>query len=218
MKNGISVAPPDLPTVLKKAKLDVLQTLNCVKIGVIQSFDAVKRTAEVQIMFSRALAVPIVDRDGKTTRVVEYPLLKDCPVVTLQGGGGSLTFPVKKGDECLVLFSDSNIDAWYEQGSARPSVPYDGRRHDISDGIALVGLNSLPNPLSPAVTADEVSLDFSGAKIAEKNGKIHLGNATQNFITVMDTFLTAVAADSALNPATKTAATNLKTALDLLFY
>lgn len=194
-----------LLTAFEKARLGIFQTLNCVKIGRITAFDAVKRTASVEITFVR----PLVDGTTET-----YPELQDCPVFTLQGGGGALTFPIRVGDECLVLFSDSNIDAWYSTGL--PSVPYDGRRHDISDAIALVGLNSLAKPLSPAVTASEVSLDYSGAKIAEKNGKIALSNATADFLTAMDVFLASLGGSA--DPTVAAAAPILKTKIDALFY
>ena len=203
MKNGVHVTPPSLSALLTKVETRVFQNMNCVKIGRITAFDAVKRTAKVEVMFRRLLA------DGKT--IQDFPLLQDCPVFTLQGGGSALTVPIAAGDECLVLFSDNNIDAWYEAG--QPALPYDGRRHDISDGIAIVGLNSLAKPISPAVTANEVALTYGGAKISEKNGKIALSNAAADFITAMDLFLTG------LNPTTLAAqAATLKTTLDLLFY
>ena len=203
MKNGVTVSNnPPLLTLFDKARMNIFQTLNCVKIGKILSFDAVKRTAKVQITFVRKL------NDGS---LVPFPELQDCPVFSLQGGGGALTFPVAAGDECLLLFSDSNIDAWYSTGLQ--GLPYDSRRHDISDCIALVGLNSLAHPISPAVTASEVSLTYGGAKIAEKNGKIQLANGAQSFLTAMDTFLTGL--DSTTIVA-KAAA--LKVSIDALFY
>lgn len=214
LENGILINPPTLPALLQRHKTNIFQTLNCCKVGTIQSFDAVKRRASVQIIFSRVLAVP--DQSGK--QVQDYPILLECPVYTLQGGGAYLSLPIAKGDEALVLFSDSDLDAWLDTGSAAPLVPYSARRHDLSDGIVLVGLNSIPRPLSPAVTASEVSLAYSGAKIAEKAGKIDLSNATVNFITAMDTFLTVLGADSVVLPATKAAATTLKASLDSLFY
>lgn len=216
--NGVGITPPDLSTLLDRLKTNIFQTLHSVKIGRIESFDAVKRTAEIKLVFRIPLAVPVVGSNGESIVSMDYPLLVDCPVVTLQGGGGVLTFPVAAGDECLVFFSDSNIDAWYAQGCAKTTLPYDGRKHDIADGVALVGLNSLPRAIAPEVTASETALTYSGAKIAEKNGKITLSNATQNFITVMDPFLTAIGADAKLDAATKSAALTAMAALDALFY
>ena len=221
MRNGASVLQPPLSDLLRKIILKVFESMHCVKIGKIAAFDAVKRTATVQVVFRRRLT------DGT---IQDFPDLYDCPVFTLQGGGGALTFPVKAGDECILLFSDNNIDAWYEAGGR--ALPYDGRRHDISDCIAIVGINSLTNALVPAVVASEVALTYGGAKIAEKNGKITIQNATTNLVTALDTFLTAngafltaVAADTNVLAATRTAAgtmqtanTAFKTLVDLLLY
>lgn len=221
MINGLSVADPSLKNVLDRVQDNIFQTLNCIKIGTIVSFDKVKRTAVVQIHFKRSLSTPLADG----TKVVKYPQIFDCPVVTMQGGGACLTVPIQAGDECLVLFSDNNIDAWYDNGK-EPALPYYDRRHDLSDGIVIVGLNSQSNALAPAVTASEAALTYSGAKIAEKNGKINLSNETQNFITSLDTlltamntyqtamgvFLAAVASSAVLDAPTKTAASTMATA------
>lgn len=213
MINGQSVNKPSLKVILDDVETRIFQTMNCVKIGRIVSFDATLRTAVVQISFKRELAAPL--EDGTT--IVDYPQLFDCPVVSMQGGGGALTFPVIPGDECLILFSDSNIDAWYQNGSAQSALPLDGRRHDLSDGIAIVGLNSQANAISPAVTASEVALTYSGAKIGEKSGKINISNATQSMLTAFDTFCTALAGTP--TPAqVGTAAAALKVSIDALFY
>ena len=211
MIKGLSVVNPSLKNVLENVRAEVFQTLNCVKIGTIVSFDADNRTAEIQISFKRELSIPLSDG----TQVVSYPLLVDCPVFTLQGGAGGMKVPVAAGDECLVLFSDSNIDAWYENGGE--ALPLDGRRDDLSDGIAVVGLNSLAKPLALAVEDDETGLGDSLAKVAVKNGKINLSNATMDFKMAMDTFLTACAC-STTDPVLASAAATLKTSLALLLY
>ena len=71
--------------------------------------------------------------------VADYPLLLDCPVVVLQGGGAYIDLPIAEGDYCLVLFNDRNIDTWWDTGNV--VVPRNRRKHSLSDGIALVGIN-----------------------------------------------------------------------------
>lgn len=212
--NGLNVTNPSLKNIFDNAKNDILQTFNCVKIGTIVSFDSTKRTAEIQISFKRSLSLPIKDELGREQFIVSYPLLVDCPVITLQGGGGAVAFPIAAGDECLVFFSDSNIDAWFDNGGE--ALPLDGRRHDLSDGIALVGLNSLANALDVALADDETGLADATAKVSIKSGKINVSNAAQSFITAMDTFLTSLAGSA--DPTVAAAAPILKTSLDALFY
>ena len=100
--------------------------------GIVQSFDASAVTAVVQpaIMGMNARA----DGSGKP---VKLPLLLDCPVVFPRGGGCTLTFPVKAGDECLVVFSARCIDAWWQSGGIQ--LPMELRMHDLSDGFVMVG-------------------------------------------------------------------------------
>ncbi len=131
-----SVLSPELLDAFGQLKLDITRTMNCVKIGSIQSFDRTKKTAQVQILFKRVL------NDGTQA---DYPILVDCPVFTLQGGGGAIQFPIAAGDNCLILFSDRNLDAWFSNGTA--SAPFDARCHDLSDGLCLVGINSLGSSL-----------------------------------------------------------------------
>lgn len=85
----------------------------------------------------------------------DMPVLPHCPVWFPRGGGCSLTFPVSTGDECMVVFGSRSIDEWWQNGEAQPA--YDLRRHDLSDGICLVGLTSQARPLSN-VNANAVEL------------------------------------------------------------
>lgn len=115
-------------------------TMHCVKIGQIVSFDKTDQTATVQVLHR-------MDENYNTDldETIEYPLLQKVPVVVLQGGGASITFPIKAGDQCLLLFCDYMIDNWWISGDVGASdFP---RRHDISDAIAIVGLNALPKAL-----------------------------------------------------------------------
>ena len=69
----------------------------------------------------------------------------DVPVMFPRGGGYVLTFPVQKDDECLVVFSDMCIDAWFSLGGIQNQI--EKRRHDLSDAIAILGLWSQPKKL-----------------------------------------------------------------------
>lgn len=63
-------------------------------------------------------------------------VLEDVPVFF----PGNFTFDITPGDECLVVFADSCIDGWFQNGVV--SKPLTARRHDWSDGFALVGFFS----------------------------------------------------------------------------
>lgn len=134
--------------------------------GIVQSFDPVAMTCEVQ----PAIQGKRRDEDG-SIQLVNLPLLLDCPVFFPHAGGCSLTFPVKAGDECLVIFSCRAIDLWWQSGGVQP--PVEVRMHDLSDGFALVGVYSQPNVI-PSVSTDAVQLrSDDGQSFVEINPTSH---------------------------------------------
>lgn len=105
--------------------------------GIVQSFDPKKQTATVQ---------PAIKRIWTDDGPLDLPVCVDCPVQFPGGGGLFLTFPVSKGDECLLVFSERAIDAWHANGGSQE--PSDYRLHDLSDGFALMGFSSIPRAIS----------------------------------------------------------------------
>lgn len=108
--------------------------------GAIVSFDPETVTAVVRPLMKGVTRTP----DG-TAQDVDLPYLPDVPVIFPRGGGVTLTFPVAEGDECLVVFSSRCIDGWYQSGEAQ--LPMEPRFHDINDGFAILGPQSLPNKI-----------------------------------------------------------------------
>jgi len=115
--------------------------INCIQIGIVQAFNSSNQTATVQIALKQ---VKEIAPDGTRT-LVEYPLLLQCPVVVLYGGADFISMPITAGDNCLIFFNDREIDNWFSDGGVQ--APTSGRVHDLSDGIALVGIRSLQNSI-----------------------------------------------------------------------
>lgn len=159
-----SPTPQSLFNLLMSFKQEILKDINCAKIGVIQAFNAATQTATVQIAFTR---VTSISPAGVRT-ISEYPLLLEVPVFFQSGGGFTLTCPVAPGDECLVVFNDRQIDNWLAQGSGQP--PSMGRIHDLSDGIAFVGIRSNPRALSAVSTHSAQLRSDDGATYVEVAG------------------------------------------------
>lgn len=101
--------------------------------AVVQSYNSDAQTVEVQPTIRERVIQP----DGQIS-YIEYPLLVNVPVAFPQASGYSITFPISKGDECLVIFSDLSIDNWWLNGNVQN--PVEQRRHDLSDGIAIFGI------------------------------------------------------------------------------
>lgn len=127
--------------------------------GIIQSFNPDAVTAVVQP------AIRYIERDNDGNKVTQdYPLLVDVPVVFPRGGGCTLTFPVKAGDECLVIFADRCIDFWWQSGGIQE--PVDGRMHDLSDAFCIVGPQSQAKKISGiSTTATQLRTDDGSAFI-----------------------------------------------------
>lgn len=100
--------------------------------GIIQSFNSSAITCVVQPSIKAQVRAP----DG-SEQWASLPLLLDCPVVPMRGGGCTLTFPIAQNDECLVIFASRCIDAWWTAGGVQ--VQSEFRMHDLSDGFAIVG-------------------------------------------------------------------------------
>lgn len=180
--NENTILDPHLLDAFQQLKLDIFRTMHCVKIGRIQLFDPTKKTAQVQILLKRVL------NNGS---IADYPVLVDCPVVTIQGGGGAIEFPIQAGDNCLLFFSDRNIDAWFTNGDA--AAPFDARAHDLSDGFALVGVNALSSDLDD-YEANIAKIFYDGAKISLSGGLLSISNQATSLLTLLDGLIDVIAA------------------------
>lgn len=108
--------------------------------GIIESFDATKQTVTVSLALKERTVL-----DGNVTWE-EIPTLVDVPIVFPRAGDYVLTFPIAAGDECLVIFGDKCMDAWWQSGGKQN--PMELRRHDLSDGYAILGCWSQPRVIS----------------------------------------------------------------------
>ena len=98
--------------------------------GTIQSYNAGS---------NRAVVVPNGKRMFPDGRKLDYPAIYDVPVVfpTSMGGSCGVTFPIKSGDACLVLFSQENMQSFLGGQDVD-----DNKRFQLNDAIAIPGLYS----------------------------------------------------------------------------
>ena len=161
--------------VLQLLKKEVMLETNCHAVGKIQSFDPTKQTCSVKINYKKTF----LRRDEQSglykKELKDYPLLVDCPTIVNKGDNGSagITIPIKKGDSCLVLFNDRDMDNWFSGNNNGPVNT--NRLHSISDGIALVGVSSLSETLSE-YDNEAVTLFYGETTIKIKDGEILMEN------------------------------------------
>lgn len=103
--------------------------------GIITAFNPDRQTVSVK----PAIREKLIDIDGRS-EWVEIPELQEVPLFVYRAGNYALTLPVTVGDECLVIFADMCIDAWWQSGGIQNQV--ERRRHDLSDAFAILGFTS----------------------------------------------------------------------------
>lgn len=130
------ILPANTLSILDAHKADIFSTFHCIQIGKIEKVTASEQTVEVTLQIRR----PSID--GTSSAI---PLLVDVPYMVLQGGGAYIDMPIAPGDYCIVLFNDRDIDVWWSM--ANMADPASTRKHDLSDGIAIVGINPKTAPL-----------------------------------------------------------------------
>jgi hypothetical protein len=183
--------------------------------GQIESFDGTK--ADVK---------PLIKKFYVDDTVEELPVISSVPVLFNSSSNMQLTYPLSKGDGCLILFSERGLDKWMDSGV--DSAPTDRRKFDLTDAICIPGL------WSPATDPKEVDpvnmlLKFGDAKLKIDNlGKVALGNSSAELLDLLDQTLDAMISATViipggssqgtypLDPATITALTLIKTFLALI--
>ena len=128
--------------------------------GIVQSFDSTKQTVTVKLAIRE-----MVSLEGKPYENLDIPILQDVPIYMPRAGNFVLTMPVKVGDECLVVFGDNCIDSWWESGKVSNQLDY--RRHDLSDGFAIIGPWSQPRKISNYSTDSAVLRNLNNDSYVE---------------------------------------------------
>ena len=101
-------------------------------------------------------------------RGINYPVIHNVPVQFPCGGGGAMgvTFPIRSGDGCLVVFLESQIDDFLGTGSDSS----DPRKFSLNDAICIPGIytgagptvSGKPNDVCIVNNSSTVSLGSSG--------------------------------------------------------
>lgn len=142
--------------------------INCVRIGIIQEFYAENLTVKVLIANKKLLGL---NPDGSQI-LRDYPPIyaKVCYCNPFQ------TFPLSTGMECVLLFSDREIESWFINGGSNPQAY--PRMHDKTDAIAIVGIRSLPNMINILTDCLHLFYGNSSLKLKETESNLDSGTIT----------------------------------------
>lgn len=143
--------------------------------GMVESYNIAKAMVSVKPLIKR------VYRDGQQ---VALPVIVNVPLIFPRSAGGSLTFPIAKGDGVLLLFSERAMEVFLSKGGDQ--IPGDRRRFDLSDAIAIPGL--LPFTVVSPAEPDAVVLRGGNMKVKIKSDKIAIGNDASEGAELLDLF------------------------------
>lgn len=191
---NLQVANPTLSTVLNNLKTEIFLTLNCHALATVQSFtqNANGLFVITARMNYNKTYYELQTNGSYAVRTVEYPLLVDCPAITLGGGSTALTFPIVVGDQCLIFFNDRDINNWFAGANSGPVAT--ARMHSFADGIALVGFqkvaayDSAHALLSNGNAQVGIPATTSGAAAA----KVRIANSDTSLYVLLNSLITTI--------------------------
>lgn len=160
---------PDMGQIIKTSGLNLAGKLNCMRIGIVQEFYPEDLTVQVQIAGKKQIGL---NPDG-TQRVRDYAPIyaKVCYCNPF------ITYPIKQGDECVLLFADREIESWFINGDINPETH--PRMHDLTDAVALFGIRSIPNMIEILTNCLHLFFGNSSIELTENGVNIN-GELTIN--------------------------------------
>ncbi len=177
---------PDPDEILRRNNDNLSRQIRVSIPASVVSFDPVKQTITAQPLIREKL----VNRQTGETGFVTLPQILDVPVCFPRAGQYAMTFPVTAGDECLLVFQDTNIDSWYASGGIQNWN--DRRSHHITDAVAILGVYSQPSVIEDFNTTDaelrnlagdiKVKLNASELTAQYRNAQAILNNSSANVL------------------------------------
>jgi hypothetical protein len=215
MSNTQTYPTPLTPSQLNRAesaqwKQIVTQALADTRVAtpafLVEDMDQATQTVTVQIAIQERVRPP-----QGAAQWWDLPPIGRVPVVMPGGGGASLTFPLKKGDEGLLIFCDTCFDNWWLNGQNSAPIAYNQttaaggpgtasgsqqqlavRRHDFWDCGFLPKMRSQPNLLSNySASSAQLRMDDGSAivDIAENLVSVFKHGGTPQLLATNDLYL-----------------------------
>lgn len=151
-------------------------------------FDHERQLASVQLSIEH-----LITGTDFSFKQVKKALVIEAPVQFPQGGGYDITFPVKEGDDCLVLFTQRGYDHWLysdkqEAGLINGAPSPDHRRmFSAQDALVLVGFRPIPKAIKNFSTDGmDIRSEDKTQRISLKDNKDIEVETTGNIICKAD--------------------------------
>ena len=149
---------PTFENVLNAAIDSKLFDLHTCLPGIVESYDPSKNTVSV---------VPAIKRKYESGEIVTLPIINNVPVAFPRGSNFSMTFPIKKGDSVILVFSERSLDIWKKNGGLVD--PKDPRRFNLTDAYAIPGGYPEKSPV-PGASATKLRIKNNDSLIEMQEG------------------------------------------------
>jgi hypothetical protein len=176
---GNFLEEPNLTTTLESFEESIKYSeLNCVRVGIIDSYDENTRVAKVNI--ANKLTIGLKD-DGSAITQNYAPIY--AKVLFFGWGNIGITHPINQGMEGILLFNDRELESWYINGNINNLAHK--RAHSKTDAIFIAGLLSLPNMIATLQNCLNLfyglnNIQISNTGITINGNTIINGNLTVN--------------------------------------
>lgn len=159
-------------SILDKQGKYIARNIYCAMPAIVESVNYSNQTLEAKPV----TIMKYTDKDG-VKHDLNMPLLVDVPFQCFKGGGYSITVPVKAGDECLIIFTDVDFSAWFQNGGFNHAEH--SFIHSYTNAMALIGfsseVNAIPNYNQNGI---EIRNSDGSEKISVTSGNITIKSAT----------------------------------------
>jgi len=156
--------PPDLSTIIQNTFRAMVAEMNTSLPGEIVSYDFKKRQPSIK---------PLIKKKFLNDDTLALPIINNVPVIFPGTSKIGMHFPLRKKDSVLIVFSQRSLDKWLESG--KDVDPQDTRKFDLTDAVAIPGLNSF-NKSNFATNNEDIVIANNKEKITLKaNGDIEMG-------------------------------------------
>lgn len=144
--------------------------------AIIDEFDSTTQ----MVSASPAIRVKYVNPDG-TIQYIQCPKITNIPLALIKSSGLKITYPIEKGQNCTLIFSQRSIDNFLIEGGIQD--PYDPNKGittvircmDMSDAMCFPGVITLKEPISNYATdAIEIRSSDGTTKVSVKENSLKL--------------------------------------------
>lgn len=175
---------PDLMTTLKAFESSLkYNKINCVRIGIVDSYNPETRVAKVII----ANKLVIGQKDDGTQITQNYSPIY-AKVLFFGWKNIGITHPVLEGSEGILLFNDREIESWFINGNIN-NLAYT-RAHDKTDAIFISGVLSMPNMKASLQDFLHFFYNDTFLKIGAEDVKLQTTNIEENYTDKKETYTT----------------------------